>query len=101
MQSPDTQPFVGFLLYSVDFDFSSATPLQSFKIFSHWPDESAAAKLLHLRESASSNTQYKLTQASTFPGPRFSTSGHRSKGSPPLHSAQALPPCTRPMGVAP
>ena len=24
-----------------------------------------------------------------------------SEGSPPLHSAQALPPCTRPMGVAP
>ena len=60
-----------------------------------------AAKPQILRKSASGNTQYKLTQASTFPGPRFSTSGHRSKGSPPLHSAQALPPCTRPMGVAP
>ena len=48
---------------------------------------------------ASGNTQYELTQASTLPGPRFSTSGHRSKGSPPLHTAQALPPCTRPRAL--
>ena len=80
---------------SCQFQIISLLPAKMFR------GRGGAAKPQILRKSASGNTQYKLTQASTFPGPRFSTSGHRSKGSPPLHSAQALPPCTRPMGVAP
>ena len=63
-----------------------------------------AAKPQILRKSASGNTQYKLTQASTFPGPRFSTSGHRSKGSPPSvlpHRRSWLPPQKRLPPVSP
>ena len=73
---------------SCQFQIISLLPAKMFR------GRGRAAKPQILRKSASGNTQYKLTQASTFPGPRFSTSGHRSKGSPPLHSAQALPPLT-------
>src|SRR5699024_4686107 len=64
-------------------------------------DAGRAAKPQTPPVSAAGNTQYNLTQASSFPGPRFSTSGHRSKGSPPLRSAQgAAAPVPRHKGIA-